>query len=407
MDKRKRRRIVGRAVGGAVALLVVSLIALGFVPKPVPVTIGQAQKRALEVTVDEPGKTRIRSKYVVSAPVAGQLSRITLEAGDQVPAGAVVARIAPLSPQLLDERTRAEASARVAVAQANLVRVQSTIGRAETSATFARNQAERMRKLRSQGGTSDQAFEQAEYQERAASEELASARLARRVAEGELLAARSALASVAGEPGTGSEVQVVAPVAGQVLKVLQESEGVVQPGTPLLEIGDPAELEIVVDVLTTDAVRIAVGAEARIERWGGDHPLRARVERKQPSAFTTRSALGVEEQRAPIVLDLAEERARWQQLGDGYRVEARIRVSYLENALVIPASALFREEGQWVAFKVEAQHARRHKLTIGARNPDWAEVKSGLFAGDRVILYPSDQVVDGVEISAQAGSDGT
>lgn len=401
MDKRKQRRLVGRIITGSVLLGVATLIALGFVPKPVPVVVGKVEHRALEVTVDEPGKTRIRSKYVVSAPVTGQLSRINLEAGDQVADGAVVAEIFPVAPQLLDERTRSSAVARVSVAQANLLRVQASIGRADTSLRFANSQAERARKLRSEGGTSEQAFEQADFQARAAEEELASSRLAERVAQSELLAARSALASVSGKPGASNKVQVVAPTRGQVLRVLQKSEGVVQAGTPLLELGDPRELEVVVDVLTTDAVRIAVGAPARIERWGGDYPLAARVQRKQPSAFTTRSALGVEEQRAPVILDIIEDPTRWQQLGDGYRVETLIRVSKLESAVVVPAGALFREHGDWVTFAVKGGKAKKLTIEVGARTPDWAEVKRGLSAGEQVVLYPSDQVLDGVELSSQ------
>jgi len=400
MDKRKRRRIVGRVITALVLGAALTLIALGFVPKPVRVTIGTVERRPLEVTVDESGKTRIRNKYVVSAPASGQLSRITLEAGDPVEAGARVAQIAPLVPQLLDTRMRAEASARVEVAQANLVRMQSTIARATTAASFAKSQAERVRKLRSEGGVSEQQFEEAEYQLRVAEEELASARLAERVSANELAAARTALVSVHNERD-GAALDVIAPAAGSVLRVLQESEGAIQAGAPLIEIGDPRSLEIVVDILTTDAVKVAVGAVARIERWGGDYPLAGRVQRKEPSAFTTRSALGVEEQRVPIVLDLVDDPARWRALADGYRVEVRIRVAHVDAALAVPASALFREAGAWAVFALREEHARKVRVEVGVRNSDWAEVKKGLAQGDRVVLYPSDQVVEGVEVTAQ------
>jgi HlyD family secretion protein len=401
MDPRQRRRIVGRIITWTVVLGVLVLIGLGFVPKPIAVTIGKVERRPLEVTVDEPGRTRIRNKYVISAPVSGNLARIDLRAGDVVEAGAVIAELSPAIPQLLDERTRAEAAARVAVAQANLARTKSTIERANSGLSFAREQAERMRKLHNQSGASQQQLEQSEYQEKSASDELASAQLGEKVAANELEAAKAALASMAGGKG-GTKLRLVAPVRGEVLRVYQESEGVVQLGTPLVELGDPHALELVVDVLSTDAVRIALGAPVRIERWGGDFPLKARVRTKQPSAFTTRSALGVEEQRVPVVIDISEDPARWLALGDNYRVEAHIQVANLPSALVAPASALFRSEGSWQAFVLKNERAKKVKVETGARTPDWVEVKSGLAEGDQVVLFPSDTVVDGVKLAPQA-----
>lgn len=398
MEQRKRRRLVGRIITTAVLLGVATLIVLGFMPKPVPVAVGKVEQRTLEVDVEEPGRTRIRSRYTISAPVAGQLARIPLRAGDMVEENQVVARISPVAPQLLDERTRAQASARVSVAQANVARAQAAIKSAENARSYASGQAERARSLQAQGGTSQQALEQAEYQLRAATEELATARLSQRVAANELSAARAALASMSGEPSSAA-YEVTAPVAGQVLKVFQESEGVVQPGTPLLEVGDPRALEVVVDVLSTDAVRIEVGAEARIERWGGGTPLPARVRRKEPSAFTTRSALGVEEQRVPVILDLVAPPEQWSALGDGYRVEAHILLERIEQAVAAPASALFRDGDDFVAFVVRGEKAVRTKVVTGTRNPDWVQVKEGLRAGDEVVLYPSDQVTDGVELA--------
>lgn len=403
MDQRKRRRIVGRVITTVVLLGAAVLIGLGFVPKPVQVTVGKVEQRTLEVTVDEPGKTRIRTKYVISSPVMGELSRIELRAGDVVEVDTVVAQISPVAPMLLDERTRAEASARVAVAEANLARTRSAIQRASSAQTFARDQAERTRKLHAESGTSQQAYEQSEYQLRTAQEEFSGAQLSEKVAANELEAAKAALASMTGK-NPGTKLALTAPVRGQVLKVFQESAGVVQAGTPLLEIGDPRALEVVVDVLSTDAVRIEIGAVARIERWGGDYPLAARVRSKQPSAFTTRSALGVEEQRVPVLLDIVEDPARWASLGDGYRVEARIRVANLDNAVVSPASALFRDQGTWNTFAVRAGVAEKVQLEAGARTPDWVEVKKGLRAGDEVVLYPSDQVASGVKLAPQAAA---
>ncbi len=400
MDQRTRRRIVGRIVTWAVVLGVLVSIGLGFVPKPVVVTLGKVEQRPLEVTVDEPGKTRIRNKYVISAPVTGNLARIALKAGDLVEVGALLAEMSPAAPQLLDSRTRGEAEARVAVAQASLARTKSSIERANSALTFARDQAARMRKLAAQSGASQQALEQSEYQEKAAGDEFASAQLGEKVAANELEAAKAALASMSGKGGT--KLQLVAPVRGEVLRVYQESEGVVQLGAPLIEIGDPHALELVVDVLSTDAVRIEPGAPTRIERWGGDQPLKARVRTKQPSAFTTRSALGVEEQRVPVVIDIVDDPKQWASLGDNYRVEAYIQVASLPNAVVAPASALFRDRGAWRAFVSRNGVAKDVQVDTGARTPDWVEVRGGLAAGDQVVLFPSDQVVDGVKLAPQA-----
>jgi HlyD family secretion protein len=400
MDKRRRRKLVGRLITFTALGSVAIFIAWGFLPEPVEVTLGKVERRALEVTVEESGKTRIRDKYIVSAPVTGQLSRIELEAGDAVAEDMSVARIAPLVPQLLDARTRAEAAARVEVAEANLARTRSAIARAGTSLSFASDQAERSRTLRREGGMSEQQAELAEYQLRAAEQELASARLAERVSANELAAARAALKSVSGEHrGSIAQLEVLAPAAGQVLRVVQQSAGTVQAGAPLIEIGDPRRLEVVADILTTEAVGVAVGAVARIEHWGGGYPLEARVRSKEPSAFTTRSALGVEEQRVPVVLDIIEDPARWTVLGDGYRVEVQIRVARVDDTLAMPASALFREAGTWAAFAVKQQRARKVHVELGLRNADWAQVKRGLSLGERVVLYPSDQVAEGVQVT--------
>jgi HlyD family secretion protein len=402
MEPRKRRRIVSRVITSLVGLGAITLIALGFVPSPIRVVTGKVDKRSLEVTVDESGKTRIRSRYVLSAPVLGNLARITLKAGDEVKAGDVVAELSPMASQLLDDRSRNEATARVSMSQANLERSRATIKRAEAAVTFARSEAERLRSLRQSQGASQQALEQAEFNSRAAEEDFAAAQFAERVANHELTMARATVQSLGGKGG-GPVITITAPISGRVLRVVQESESVVQPGTPLLELGDPAALEIVVDVLSTDAVAIEPGAEARIERWGGGGELTARVRKKEPSAFTTRSALGVEEQRVPVVLELTAPRERWKELGDGYRVEARIRTALLNDVVVVPGSAVFRDGGKWAAFAVKGEKAKKLDLELGARTPDWVEVKSGLSRGDTVILYPSDQVRDGVEVASEDG----
>jgi HlyD family secretion protein len=400
MDVRKRRRLVGRLITGIVLLGAAVLIGLGFKPKPVPVNTGKVEKRPLEVTVDESGKTRIRDTYLVSAPVTGNMSRIPLRAGDPIAEGAEITQITPLLPQLLDTRTRAEAAARVDVAGANVKRTRAAISQAEATLEYAKSQAERSEKLRKEGGISEQQYEETQYRLRAAEEDLAAAKLAARVSENELDTAKTALTSVTGgERRSAAGVRVTSPAAGRVLRVLQQSEGAVQAGTPLIEIGDPRRLEIVVDVLTTEAVDITQNAHATIERWGGPYPLAARVKYKEPSAYTTRSALGVEEQRVPVVLDIVDDPSRWTELGDGYRVEARIRTAYVADAIAVPASALFREASAWAAFKVNGSHAHKVPVRVGVRTPDFAQVEKGLAVGDEVVLYPSDQVSDGVAVA--------
>ena len=399
MDPRKRRRIVGRVITSLVALGAVSLIAYGFVPSPIPVNVGRVDRQRLEVTVDESGKTRIRSRYIVSSPVMGSLSRISLKPGDVVKEGEVLAQISPMAPQLLDERTRSEAGARVSMSAANVDRSKVTIKRAEAALNFAREQAKRLRSLKAEAGASQQSLEQAEFELRAAEEDFAAAQFAERVANHELAMARAAVQSNDGSKA-GPTLPLTAPITGHVLRVYQESEGVVQPGAPLLEIGDPTALEIVVDVLTTDAVQIQPGAEAHVERWGGEGTLTARVRKKEPSAFTTRSALGVEEQRVPVVLDLVDPPEKWAQLGDGYRVETRIRTALVPDALVAPGGAKFRDGESWAVYKIDGERARKVQITPGKSTPDLVEIKSGLKQGDQVILYPSDQVKDLAKVAA-------
>lgn len=399
MDSRKRRRLIGRIVTGLFVVGVAVLIGLGFVPDPVSVDVGKVAPRTLEVTIEEAGKTRVKARYTVSAPVTGNLARISLKAGDTVKAGEVIARISPMAPMLLDERSRSEAQARAAMAEANVQRMRATVQRAESTAGFARERADRVRGLHANAATSKQALDEVEFGVRSADEELAVARFSQRAADHELAMARAAIASMAGKSSqSGPVLEVTAPADGSVLRVYASSEAVVQPGTPLLEIGDPAALEIVVDVLTTDAVKINPGDTVRVERWGGEGVLEARVRAKEPSAFTTRSALGVEEQRVPVLLDMVTPRDVWQSLGDGYRVETSIVVQRVDNALAVPASAVFRASDGWSTFVVEQHKAKAKRVTLGARTPEWIEVKEGLDQGASVVMYPSDRVVDGIDV---------
>lgn len=398
--RRKRvARWLRRIVLGAIGVAVVVGIVVAWLPKPLEVDVAVVARGPLRVTIDEDGQARVKDRYVVSAPLTGSLARIELHPGDDVRGGQLLARIVPLLPPLLDERSRSSAEARVAAALAAQRQIAAQIARAEAAASFARNEAQRQRQLAEAGTVSQVALEQALLAERTSAAELESARFAARVADYELEMARAALRriSASGARNRGEQLEVPSPVNGRVLKVLQESEGVVQAGTPLLEVGDPGALEIVVDVLTVDAVRIAPNAEVTLERWGGP-PIEGRVRLVEPSAFTRLSSLGVEEQRVNVLIDLVSPRERWATLGDGYRVEARILVYEAKNALKVPSSAVFRHGAGWAVYRVDGDRARITSVEIGESAGRELELRKGLEAGARVVVYPSDRIGDGVRV---------
>lgn len=399
--RRKRRiRWLSLVVGG----IVVALFIAAIVPKRLPVDMVSAERGDLLVTVDEDGRTRVTDRYVIAAPLDGQLGRISLRAGDVVSEAAVVARIVPLNPPLLDARRKAEAEARLEAARAAKRQAVAAISRAEVAMQLASLESERQSALGPSGATSIQAIEQAEFDLRGKREALTSARFAARVAEHEARVAEAALGRL-GPKGvkTDEQMDVLAPVEGQVLKVFRESEGVVRAGTPLLEVGDPRALEIVVDVLTSDAVGIRRGAEAIIDRWGGEKPLAAHVRRVEPSAFTKVSALGVDEQRVNVIIDLDDPHEVWAELGDGYRVEARIVVGEAKDVIKVDDSAVFRHAGGWAVYRVDGGKAVLTPIEIGARNGLEVEVVKGLDADAKVIVHPSDQVEDGRRVRPRRG----
>jgi HlyD family secretion protein len=313
----------------------------------------------------------------------------------------VLAGLVPLASPLLDARTRAELEARTA--QAEDARRQSAAGiaRADAALALARTAAERASLLASRGAASRVDAERAALELRALEAEVASARFGARVAGHQVTLARTALGAVSARSESPPLV-IASPVAKRVLRVFLPSGGPVAPGAPLFEVGDPAALEIVVDVLSSDAVAVRPGARVELDRWGGAHLLRGRVRLVEPSAFTRISALGVEEQRVDVVIELVEPRARWAALGDGYRVEARIVDWEAPDVLRAPASAVFRRGAGWAAFRVEQGVARLRGLGLGRRNGLEVEVLRGLAAGDRLVAHPSDRVVDGADVVARA-----
>jgi HlyD family secretion protein len=397
---RNRSLWLRRGLGALFVLVVGAAIGWAWMPKPVPVDLTQASRGELEVSIDEDGRTRVKDRYRVSAPLLANLARIELHPGDAVQPGTVLARLVPLSPPLLDARTRAGAEAQVAAAAAARSQALATIGRVQTSLEFARSELARQRQLSGTGATSARSTEQAELQERTLREELASAQFGAKVAENQLRVAQASLGRLdARGRASDEQLEITAPVAGRVLQVLQESEGVVQPGTPLLELGDPAALELVVDVLTSDAVHVRPGTPVRIERWGGDYPLRAHVRLVEPSAFTRISALGVEEQRVNLIVDLDEPSERWAALGDGYRVEAHVVLWHGADVLRVPAGAVFRRGDGWAVFAAAQGKAKLAAVKVGRRNAQHVEILEGLEQGAQVVVHPSDRVVDGASIA--------
>lgn len=388
------------------AIALVGALVMAFRPQPALVEVAEVMRGHFEQVIEDDGKTRVRERYVVSAPLAGKLQRITLKVGDAVTAGMVLAAIDPSSPALLDVRTERELTERVGAAEATRLRAAATVERARAALDKSRSDLERTRKLAAQGFVSAAQLEQVEFETKINLRELEAARYADHAAAHDVAVARAALLQVregtAGKP-SGRRWEVRTPVAGQVLKVVQESEATVAVGAPLLEVGQPAELEVVVDVLSTDAVQIKPGAPVRLLRWGRVEPLEGRVRRVEPAAFTKVSALGVEEQRVNVVIDLTSPAEKWQSLGDGYKVDASIIVASLDNVIKVPVSALFRDGGQWAVFTVVAGKAARRVVQLGRRGGLEAVVEKGLQPGEKVIVHPGDSVRDGLRIKVTAG----
>lgn len=400
--KRVRRgRLVRRIVLGAILLLLVLGLAAAFRPRPLGVEVTRAARGDIVVTVEEMARTRVRDRYVVSAPIAGTLVRPELHPGAPVEADAVLARIVPMEPMLLDPRSRLEAQARAAAAAAAQGQARAAITRAEIAEAHARDELERTTTLVKSGSLPADALTRAQLEARLRKEELASATFAEQMAANEAMMARAAL--VRFDPGRSSQsaFDMTSPVKGRVLRVLRESAGPVQPGTPIVELGDPAALEIVADVLSADAVRIEPKASVTIERWGGP-PLAARVRTVEPSAFTRLSALGVEEQRVPVIIDLEEPIERWAALGDGFRVEVRIVTAEKKDVVNVPLASVFRHGQGWAVYVAQNDRAVLTPVRLGVRSDVAVEVEEGIGEGAVVLVHPSERVVDGARIAARS-----
>ena len=393
----------GRATYVLLALAVAAGIGYGFMPRPVAVELAQVRKGDLAVTVDEEGRTRVRERYVIAAPVAGHARRIGLKVGAAVAAGQVVASIEPARAASLDPRSRAQASARVEVARAALQVAGENVRSAAAEARLAELELARAESLGQAKFLSQAALDQARIRLQANRATRQAAEYAVQVARHEVEAARAALiqTSTLAAGGPAETVRVTAPVAGHVLGVLHESEGAVQAGQPLLEVGNPQSLEVMVEVLSTAAVKIGVGARVLLDRWGGEQVLEGRVRVVEPAGFTKVSALGVEEQRVRIIVDIASPPEQWRSLGDGYRVEASFVLWQGSDLLLIPTSALFRHGDGWAVFVAEGGRAHLRPAKIGQRNGLTAQVIGGLGLGDKVVAHPDDKIADGVRVKSR------
>jgi HlyD family secretion protein len=390
------------ATRGLLALIVAAaawILLRGLMAAPVAVDAARVRSGPFEEVVEEDGRTRVRDRYVVSAPLAGRLERIPLRAGDRIDEGAVVAIIQPVTPPLLDARTARELAERVGATEARFEQTRAALARTRVARDQSRIDHERVRRLAADGFVAPADLDHARLAVELAERDLTAAEFAAHTAEHDVGSARAALIRI--REGGDEPFQVTAPITGRVFRVLQESAGVVIQGMPLLEIADPADLEIVVDVLTSDAVRIRPGAPVSIERWGGEGPLDGQVRLVEPSGYTKLSALGVEEQRTNVLIDLTSPPTVWQALGDGFRVDARIVVFRADDVLKVPASALFRDAEGWAAFVVEHGRARKRSVVSPRRSAREAVIERGVAEGETVILYPTDVIADGVGVTVR------
>jgi HlyD family secretion protein len=381
-------------------LFVAALLVYGFWPRPLPVDVAYVTPAALTVSIEEEGKTRVIDRYEITAPVSGVSSRLHWDVGDSVEPEQVLLGIKPLTSEVLDPRREAEARARVAAARASLNVAEQNTRAAVADTDFAELELKRISKLADSGNVSKGELDRARTQARSARAAQRSAEFAVEVARYELEASQTALqyaGKTTAENGD-EKVLVRAPIGGRILAIQHECEGPVQVGQPLLEIGDTRALEVEVEVLSEDAVRIRPGMHVLFERWGGEQPLEGRVRTVEPVGYTKISALGVEEQRVRVIADLVSPHEQWQHLGDGYRVEARFIVWHSDNVLQLAASALFRHHGQWAVYVIDGGHASLRHVEIGRRNGLQAQVVSGLKNGEAIIAYPSDAIRDGVSV---------
>jgi HlyD family secretion protein len=389
---------------GAVIALFLAGLVWAFWPSAMEVEVAQVMQGRFERAVQEDGKTRVRARYVVSTTVAGRLARILLVQGDRVQAGDTVAVVSPSAPALLDARSQAEQAARVGGAQAALAQAQAQVAAAAAAFNQGRQDVLRNNALVRQGFVSAAQGESIRLAEQLRGSELAAAQQAEQAARFNLEQARAPLqayGSAGARPGGKGEVTVRSPVAGSVLKVLLQSEGVVQAGAGLVEIGDPGSLEVVVDILTEEAAQVQPGTPVQLLNWGGPGVLQGKVRYVEPAAFTKVSALGVEEQRVNVIADITSPQEVWKGLGDGFKVDVRLLVQVEEGAVMVPVSALFPVGARSGVFVLDAGHVRLQEVTVKARNGTQAWVPEGLAVNAQLVVYPDIKLLDGAKVKVR------
>lgn len=394
-----------RAALAAGATLIFGLLMLGLRAAPVQVDLGSVSRGPLAVTADEEGRTRVRNVFVVSAPISGRVLRTALDVGDKVERDkTIVAMLEPVAPAFLDARSHRELEALVAAAEAGVTLAKAEQVQANSELVFAQAELQRAQTLANTASGSVRNLDKAKLDvaTRMANVERAKANLEMRLREHESAVARLMGPDRVANSELDSKVEVRSPVDGRVLRRIHESEKVVTAGAPLTEIGDPRDIEVFVELLSSDAVKVREGASAILESWGGKGPLAAVVKRVEPAGFTKISALGIEEQRVRVILDITSPPEQWATLGHDYRVYARITIWSTDDTLRIPISALFRQGEDWATFTIEHGVAHAVKLDLGQRNTEFAQVISGVSDGQKVLLHPSDRVVEGGRIAERA-----
>lgn len=387
---------------GAFVVVVIALLVLALRPAPIPVSATEVRSGHFVEYVEDEGRTRLRDTYTVSAPIGGYLRRVSLEPGDKVAAGEAVFEMESMPTPALDARSREQAREAVAAAEARLQAAQAELETRQTQFTLADTEFDRSEQLHERNLISSEERDRRRALRDSARTAAVAASHAVEVARFELESARAVLEIADGErsPGDQPSLEVRAPIDGTVTRRHRCCEGPVAAGEPILELGNLDELEVQVDLLSMDAVRVRPGMEVILERWGGGEDLRGEVRRVEPAGFMRISALGVEEQRVPVLISITSPRSDWEHLGEGYRIEARFILWSEDDVLQIPTSALFREDDRWMVYVVSAGRAERRQVDIGRRSGLWTQVRSGLDAGEIVITHPGDRVADGVRVAA-------
>lgn len=398
-------RVFKWILGIALLLALVAAFVVASLPKPPVVEVTTVQRGFLAATVEGDGRTRVEDRHTITAPLYGNLGRIELEAGDPVRVGQTIARVSPLSAPLLDMRSRSELEARVKAASASRRQAIAAAERAKEALDFAEREHARAEQLARGGSLAPSVIDASDMDRRHAMKQAESAQFGVQVATHELEMAKAALGQ-ANTPkdasGEASSFDITAPIDGMVLRIVRNDEGVVNPGEPLLELGDPKALEVVVDVLTPDAMAIEQGAKVTIERWGGTQPLLAKVQRVEPSAFTKISALGVEEQRVNVVIHFDDISSLPPGLGDGFHVDVAINTWQSDQAIFVPLGAVHRKARQWAVFVLQGSHVEERLVELDHRAGIHVEITQGLQPGEVVVMHPSDQIRDGVEVEVKS-----